>query len=335
MSGSRCCRFTWGRRRVFVLLLAPAYFAPLRRFAAAYHQRQEALAAAEILAPLSRRALSGTGERQAAQARADEATPSAQASPGGAAPVAVGQAPAARAVAAQPVVSQSLAGRAVASVVPAPVHPPAVVLQDATVRFAGRPAPALAGVSILVPARSVLGVTGASGSGKSTLLRLAGGWLRPAAGQALTDGIPAAEGRRALLIGQHPYLFSGTLADNIALGRPSASRSRIEAAAGAAQLTSLLERLPDGLDTVLGERAWSISGGEAQRVALARAFLSEARFLLVDEPTAHLDAATEAALIEPLARLLQGRTALIASHSDVVLGLAGRVIALDGGRIRG
>jgi ATP-binding cassette, subfamily C, bacterial CydD len=85
----------------------------------------------------------------------------------------------------------------------------------------------------------------------------------------------------------------------------------LPAALEAAQLTSLLDRLPAGLDTVPGELGWGISGGEAQRVALARAFLSDARFVLVDEPAAHLDAATEAALIEPLARLLRGRTALV------------------------
>jgi ATP-binding cassette subfamily C protein CydD len=146
--------------------------------------------------------------------------------------------------------------------------------------------------------------------------------------------MPAAESCRGLLIGQRPYLFSGSLASNIALGQPGASRDRIWAAAEAAQLTGLILRLPDGLDTILGERGWSISGGEAQRVALARAFLSEAPFVLVDEPTAHLDAATEAALIEPLARLLAGRTALIASHSDTVLGIADRVITLAEGRIR-
>jgi ATP-binding cassette subfamily C protein CydD len=275
---------------VFVLLLAPAYFAPLRRFAAAYHQRQEALAAAEILAPLTRRA--------------------ADAAPG-------------------------TAKRAAA---PASCSAPGVALQGVTVRFAGRPRPALSDVSVLVPPGTVLGVAGPSGSGKSTLLKVAGGWLRPSEGVVLIDGAPAAGdsgSARALLIGQHPYLFSGTLADNIALGQPGAPRSRIWAAIEAAQLTSLLGRLPDGPDTVLGERGWSISGGEAQRVALARAFLSDAGFVLVDEPTAHLDAATEAALIEPLARLLQGRTALVASHSDVVLGLADRVIDLDGGRIRG
>jgi ATP-binding cassette subfamily C protein CydD len=284
---------------VFVLLLAPAYFTPLRRFAAAYHQRQEALAAAEILAPLSRRATADAGSG------ADVAT-----GPG-------------------------TAGRTPAST---SCFAPDVALQGVTVHFAGRPRSALGDVSVFVPPRSVLGVTGPSGSGKSTLLKVAGGWLRPSEGQALIGGVPAtgdSGSGRALLIGQHPYLFSGTLADNIALGRPGASRFRIWEAIEATQLTSLLTRLPDGLDTVLGERGWSISGGEAQRVALARAFLSDAGFVLLDEPTAHLDAATEAALIEPLARLLRGRTALVASHSDVVLRLADRVIDLDGGRIRG
>jgi ATP-binding cassette subfamily C protein CydD len=284
---------------VFVLLLAPAYFAPLRRFAAAYHQRQEALAAAEILAPLSRRAT------------ADADSGAAVATGSGT----VGSTPA-----------------------PVSCFAPGVALRGVTVRFAGRSGPALSDVSVLVPPRTVLGVAGPSGSGKSTLLKVAGGWLRPSEGRVLIDGAPAAGDSgpaRALLIGQHPYLFSGTLADNIALGQPGASRSGIWAAIEAAQLTSLLARLPDGLDTVLGERGWSISGGEAQRVALARVFLSDAGFVLLDEPTAHLDAATEAALMEPLARLLQGRTALVASHSDAVLGLADRVIDLDGGRIRG
>jgi ATP-binding cassette subfamily C protein CydD len=293
---------------VFVLLLAPAYFAPLRRFAAAYHQRQEALAAAEILAPLARHA-TATATATAVAAATAAAGPRAAAATG---PGAAGRTPA-----------------------PASRFTPDVALQGVTVRFAGRSRAALSDVSVLVPPRTVLGVAGPSGSGKSTLLKVAGGWLRPSDGRALIGGVPADGATRALLIGQHPYLFSGTLADNIALGQPGAARSRIRAAIEAAQLTSLLGRLPDGLDTVLGERGWSISGGEAQRVALARAFLSDAGFVLLDEPTAHLDAATEAALIEPLARLLQGRTALVASHSEVVLGLADRVIDLDGGRIRG
>jgi ATP-binding cassette subfamily C protein CydD len=291
---------------VFVLLLAPAYFVPLRRFAAAYHQRQEALAAAGILAPLSRRDLTDAG-------------PGASANGHGSA-------------------SATAPGITERTAVPTSLYAPGVVLQGVTVRFAGRSRPALSDISVSVAPRTALGVAGLSGSGKSTLLKVAGGWLRPSEGQVLVGGAPAAGdswSARALLIGQHPYLFSGTLADNIALGQPGASRSRIWAAIEAAQLTSLLGRLPDGLDTVLGERGWSISGGEAQRVALARAFLSDAGFVLVDEPTAHLDAATEAALIEPLTRLLRGRTALVASHSDAVLGIADRVIDLEGGRIRG
>jgi len=95
----------------------------------------------------------------------------------------------------------------------------------------------------------------------------------------------------------------------------------------------VIERLPNGLDTVLGERGWGLSGGEAQRVAIARGFLSSAGFLIVDEPTAHLDAATEAALIEPLRRLLRGRTALVASHSEAVLALADRVVEIREGRL--
>jgi ATP-binding cassette subfamily C protein CydD len=292
------------RDGVFVLLLAPAYFGPLRRFAAAYHQRQEALAAAEILAPLGRRA---AGSLPGAAADGHGTTAAAA------------------------------SGTAERITPPASCFAPGVALHGVTVGFAGRAQPALHDVSITVAPRTVLGVAGPSGSGKSTLLKVAGGWLRPSEGRVLLDGAATTwdhGSARALLIGQHPYLFSGTLADNVALGQPGASRARIWAAIEAAQLTSLLGRLPDGLDTVLGERGWSISGGEAQRVALARAFLSDAGFVLVDEPTAHLDAATEAALLEPLARLLRGRTALLASHSDAVLGIAGRVIDLDSGRIR-
>ena len=214
---------------VFVLLLAPAYFAPLRRFAAAYHQRQEALAAAEILAPLSRRA--------AVDARSGAA----------AAPTGPGTATAA---------GPGTAGRTPAAASRfAPGVAPGVALQGVTVRFAGRSRPALSDVSVFVPPRTVLGVAGPSGSGKSTLLKVAGGWLRPNEGRALIGGVPAdgvSGSGRALLIGQHPYLFSGTLADNIALGQPGASRSRIWEAIEAAQLTSLLGRLPNGLDTVLG-----------------------------------------------------------------------------------
>jgi ATP-binding cassette, subfamily C, bacterial CydD len=285
---------------VFVLLLAPAYFQPLRRFAAAYHQRQEALAASDMLAPLSDGA------------------------------------------AVQPTVRLALGATTVGAEQTAYTGiriwtgaAPSVRLRSAGVCYQARQEPALEAADLFVPAGGVLGVAGPSGAGKSTLLAVAGGWLVPTDGQALLDGVPASKGCRALVVGQHPYLFSGTLANNLGFGRQDLERDRMEEALADAQLTDLLRRLPDGLDTVLGERGWGISGGEAQRLALARALLSDASLVVLDEPTAHLDAATEAAVLEPLARFLQGRTALIASHSNGVLAIADDVVELEGGHIRG
>ena len=356
------------RDGVFVLLLAPAYFSPLRRFAAAYHQRQEAAAAADILEPLTRRA-TGTpaGTHSAASGPSAPiasapltAAASARLTAAASAPLSAATSASLTGAASAPLTAAASASSAAAtsaSLTPAtsasltaavsgPVaaavsgvevtsrRVPDVTLRDVTVRFPGRPLPALGSVSLFLPPRSVVGVAGPSGSGKSTLLKVAGGWLTASGGQALIGGRPAGE-HRALLIGQHPYLFSGSLADNVSLGRPGISRDQIWAAIEAAQLADLAARLPDGLDTILGERGWGISGGEAQRLALARAFASDAPFILVDEPTAHLDAATEAALIEPLTRLLKGRTALVATHSDAILAITDRVITLDGGQIGG
>jgi ABC-type transport system involved in cytochrome bd biosynthesis fused ATPase/permease subunit len=135
------------------------------------------------------------------------------------------------------------------------------------------------------------------------------------------------------LIAQRPYLFPGTLADNLALGQPGLTACRMWEAIARAELTEVVRKLPEGLDTVLGERGWGLSAGEGQRISIARAFLSDAAFLIVDEPTAHLDRDTERSLIEPLRDLLRGRTALVASHSDVVLGLADYVMTLEDGHL--
>ncbi|HEX3335843.1 MAG TPA: ATP-binding cassette domain-containing protein [Jatrophihabitans sp.] len=271
------------RSAVFVLLLAPEFFLPLRRFAAAYHQGQEAIAAAEVLGPLT------------------EARPIA---------------PAAR---------YTTWTRT----------PPRVELRDVSVRYPTRSAPALRGVTLTVPSGNVFGLAGASGSGKSTLLRVAGGWLAPTHGSVRLDLRPPDLAGRALLIAQRPYLFPGTLAENLALGRPGLSAARMWEALGRAQLTRVVRSLPAGLETVLGERGWGLSAGEAQRISIARAFLSDATFLIVDEPTAHLDRDTERGLIEPLRELLRGRTALVASHSDAVLELADYVISVDDGHVHG
>jgi ATP-binding cassette subfamily C protein CydD len=266
---------------VFVLLLAPEFFLPLRRFAAAYHQGQEAIAAAEVLGSLTktRDATSGADHRTRAGT------------------------------------------------------PPCVELRGVSVRYPTRSSAALSDITLTLPAGFVLGLAGASGSGKSTLLRVAGGWLSPTDGTVALDHGPSGQEGRALLIAQRPYLFPGTLGDNLALGQPSLSASRMWDAIARAQLTRVVRNLPDGLDTVLGERGWGLSAGEAQRISIARAFLSDATFLIVDEPTAHLDRDTERSLIEPLQALLHGRTALVASHSDAVLGLSDHVITLDEGHV--
>ncbi|MCW2549831.1 MAG: thiol reductant exporter, ATP-binding protein CydD [Mycobacterium sp.] len=273
------------RQAVFVLLLAPEFFLPLRRFAAAYHQGQQAIAAAEVLQPLTE----------------------------------------------GPRVVRSAARAVERSVWTGP--PPAVTLDGVTVRFAGRTRPALHHVDLRLPPGRAFGVAGPSGAGKSTLLKVAGGWLVPTEGTALLDGRDAAESPRALLLGQQPYLFAGTVAENLALGQPDLSPERMWEAIESARLTDVLGRLPDGLDTILGERGWGVSGGEAQRLAIARAFLSSATLLIVDEPTAHLDRDTERSLLEPIERLLSGRTALIASHSDRVLAMSDYVVELEDGNL--
>jgi ATP-binding cassette subfamily C protein CydD len=292
------------RAGFFMLLLGAPYFAPLRSFAAAYHDRADAQAAAEVLIPL-------LGEDVPQDPEAGEPPRTVAHAAASADPAGGGD-----------------TGR---------VHPVRVELRGVSVHYPGRVTPALEHVTLTVPGGRVLGVVGPSGAGKSTLLSLVGGSLPPTSGSVLVDGreptgVPAAQRRSlAAWLGQRPYLFPATLAENIALGRPDASRDRIAGAAEAARLGPLLARLPQGLDTLLGERGWGLSGGEAQRVAIARAFLSRAPLLLLDEPTAHLDATTEDALIESLRVLAAGRTVLVSAHSTAVLRICDSVVELDQG----
>jgi ATP-binding cassette subfamily C protein CydD len=217
------------------------------------------------------------------------------------------------------------------------VRPVRVELRDVGVRYPGRATPALEHVTLTVPAGRVLGVVGPSGAGKSTLLSLVGGSLAPTSGSVLVDGRepagrPAAQRRNlAAWLGQRTHLLPASLADNIALGRRDVSRERIADAALAARLGPLISRLPQGLDTPLGERGRGLSRAEAQRIAVARAFISRAPLLLLDEPTAHLDAAAEDALIESLRVLSAGRTVLISAHSPAMLCLCDDVVELDQG----
>ncbi len=198
--------------------------------------------------------------------------------------------------------------------------------------------PALDDLSFFVPPGETLILTGPSGAGKSSVLELLLGFVRPDTGRILLNGhdiadiVPSALSRLTAWIGQKPMLFAGTIGDNIAFARPDAARAEVEDAARAAHVDIFADGLPLGLNTPIGEGGHGLSGGQAQRVAVARAFLKNAPLLLLDEPTAHLDPATEADVLASLRRLAVGRTVLMASHSAAAQSFSGRRLELRGGR---
>jgi len=198
--------------------------------------------------------------------------------------------------------------------------------------------PALDGLSFRAPAGEALVLAGPSGAGKSTVLEILLGFVRPDAGRVTLNGadiatiVPAALSRMTAWIGQRPMLFAGSLRENIRFARPEASDAEVEEAARNARVDAFAARLPQGLDTLVGEDGYGLSGGQAQRVAIARAFLKDAPMLLLDEPTAHLDPATEAEVLESLRRLALGRTVILASHSAAAHAFAGRRLDIRDGR---
>ena len=137
----------------------------------------------------------------------------------------------------------------------------------------------------------------------------------------------------AAWIGQRPVLFAGTIRDNIRFARPDATENELSQAVRAARVDMFAEQLPDGLDTLVGEGGHGLSGGQAQRIAIARAFLKNAPLLLLDEPTAHLDPATESEVFDGLRRLAAGRTVIMASHSAAARAFSGRRLDIRDGRI--
>lgn len=198
--------------------------------------------------------------------------------------------------------------------------------------------PVLDGLSFRVPAGETVVLVGLSGAGKSTVIELLLGFVRPDSGRITLNGadastiVPAAMARMTAWIGQRPVLFAGSIRDNIRFGREDATDRDVEDAAKAARIEQFAAGLPDGLDTLVGEGGYGLSGGQAQRVAIARAFVRNAPLLLLDEPTAHLDPATEADVLDSLRRLALGRTVILASHSAAAHVFGGRVLRLSEGR---
>ncbi len=263
------------KRAFFALALAPEVYAPLRRLAAAYHDRQAAEAAALTLAAL----------------------PAPAPDP----------------------LALSFDG------------PPAIRFEAVTVTYDVGEAPVFDGFDLDVAPGQIVALLGPSGSGKTTLLNLLLG-LAPLSGGEVMVGDQRLShlGSIAASVawaGQSPVILPGTLADNLALAHPGAPRDELEQAAGAVGLAEVLDGR-GGLDARLDERGAGLSGGERRRLGLARAMLKPAPILLLDEPTADLDAAAELALLPIIAAAAKGRTTLIATHSEVVAALADRVVRL-------
>jgi thiol reductant ABC exporter CydD subunit len=277
------------RTALFALVLAPEAFLPLRRLGANYHASAEGLAAAEqVFAVLEPAAPMSAVPTPVVSARTDFPN--------------------------QAVVDLEIDGLCVT--------------------YPDRSEPALDGVSLTVQAGEVLALTGPSGCGKSTLLSVLLGLRAPDRGSVRVGGIQLAEldldawRARLAWVPQRPHLFSASIAENVRLGRRDACNEEVWAAICDAGLQETVLRLPQGLDTILGEHGAGLSAGERQRVALARAFLRDAPLLLLDEPTANLDGDTEQEIVQSIRRLSHGRTVVLVAHRPALKAMADRVLEL-------
>ncbi len=194
-------------------------------------------------------------------------------------------------------------------------------------------------VDVRIPPGSRVGIAGPTGAGKTTLVSLLCRFYDPNAGRITLDGVDLRDYGLADLrnqfgiVLQEPVLFSSSIAENIAYARPHASRKEIAAAAKAANAHDFITALPEGYDTLVGERGMRLSGGERQRISLARAFLLDAPILILDEPTSSVDMTTEAGIIEAMERLMKGRTTLMIAHRVSTLESCDVLLVLDHGRV--
>ena len=199
--------------------------------------------------------------------------------------------------------------------------------------------PVLCGLDLTVAPGETVAIVGGAGSGKSTLAMLIPRFYDVHAGSLSVGGIDVrqlamADLRSAIgMVFEDSFLFSDTIAANIAYGRPDASAEQIRAAARAAEADRFISALPEGYDTVVGERGLTLSGGQRQRIALARALLTDPRIVLLDDATSAVDPRVEAEILSTLRRLIQGRTTVLIAHRRSTLSLADRIAVLDDGRV--
>jgi ATP-binding cassette, subfamily B, bacterial IrtB/YbtQ len=218
----------------------------------------------------------------------------------------------------------------------APGKAPSIEFEDVAFSYDKATAPVLDGVSFSLQPGTTTAIVGPSGSGKSTILALIAGLQEPARGRVLVDAVTLdADARRATssVVFQHPYLFHGTIRDNVSAGDPAAADDQFARAVALARVDELIGRLPDGVETIVGEAGSALSGGERQRVSIARALLKTAPILLVDEATSALDTENEAAVVDALTADPQTRTRVIVAHRLASIRHADRVLFLDNGQV--
>jgi ABC-type multidrug transport system fused ATPase/permease subunit len=219
-----------------------------------------------------------------------------------------------------------------------PQGPGRVELRGVSLAYNGG-APALEDVELAVGAGRTVALVGPTGSGKTSLVALLARLYDPSRGAVLIDGadLRSVDVRslrsQVAFVADDSFLFSATVAENIAYARPDASREQIELAARRAQAHTFIERFPDGYETLVGERGLTLSGGQRQRVAIARALLADPRILILDDATSSVDAQTEAAIKRGLGEAMAGRTTFIVAHRMSTISLADEVVVMDGGRI--
>jgi ABC-type multidrug transport system fused ATPase/permease subunit len=197
----------------------------------------------------------------------------------------------------------------------------------------------LSHINLDVPANNISALVGPSGAGKSTIASLLIGFYTPTEGEILFDDRPAESynltdlRKQIALVPQDIFLFGGSIRENISYGRPGASDAEILEAAAGANALEFIDRFPEGMDTVVGERGTQLSGGQRQRIAIARAILKDPRILILDEATSSLDSESEKLVQDALESLMKGRTSLVIAHRLSTIRKADQIVVLDQGKI--